>query len=356
MGWGRFAPRLGTPKGWGKGKNWEESNGLLDEDVDPAAAVAQESGSSDPMNPDNGGNAEDEEPVRPFLEQEDLPRDPTTSNPLTMDAPQRRELEKKIIKQIIREFTSGGFFYSFDFDLTHTLQHKRRRLAARQASFSALQNLLPEEANHDSSKTTFPTTSSPNPSSLAASEIQSIEDDFVEPDVQVPLWRRVDRRFFWNEWLVKDFLDAGLHSFILPVSQGWIQGSSFDVPIPPDPRDPTRSPAPVPIDLVVVSRRSKDRAGLRYQRRGIDDEGHVANMVETEMIVRAKVEDKVSLFSFVQIRGSIPLRWSQSPYSMKPPPVLDQPVDQTYSVANLHFDDLVARYGPVVRSLDRYEG
>jgi len=35
--------------------------------------------------------------------------------------------------------------------------------------------------------------------------------------------------------------------------------------------------------------RSRDRAGLRYQRRGIDDEGHVANMVETEMIVRAKV-------------------------------------------------------------------
>lgn len=33
---------------------------------------------------------------------------------------------------------------------------------------------------------------------------------------------------------------------------------------------------------------------------------------------------------------------------MKPPPVLDQPVDQTYSVANLHFADLAQRYGPIV--------
>lgn len=31
---------------------------------------------------------------------------------------------------------------------------------------------------------------------------------------------------------------------------------------------------------------------------------------------------------------------------MKPPPVLDQPVEQSFSVANLHFDDL-RRYGPI---------
>jgi hypothetical protein len=62
----------------------------------------------------------------------------------------------------------------------------------------------------------------------------------------------------------------------------------------------------------------------------------------------AQVEGKVSLFSFVQIRGSIPLKWSQSPYSMKPPPVLDQPVDKTYSIADLHFTDITSRYGPTV--------
>jgi hypothetical protein len=38
-----------------------------------------------------------------------------------------------------------------------------------------------------------------------------------------------------------------------------------------------------------MSRRSRDRAGLRYQRRGIDDEAHVANFVETETITRVEV-------------------------------------------------------------------
>ena len=66
------------------------------------------------------------------------------------------------------------------------------------------------------------------------------------------------------------------------------------------------------------------------------------------ILILVEVEGKISLFSFVQVRGSIPLKWSQSPYSMKPPPVLDQPLNQTYSAANMHFDDLIGRYGPIV--------
>ena len=41
--------------------------------------------------------------------------------------------------------------------------------------------------------------------------------------------------------------------------------------------------------------------------RGVDDEGHVANFVETEQLVTL---DK-SCTSFVQIRGSVPLFWDQ---------------------------------------------
>lgn len=50
-----------------------------------------------------------------------------------------------------------------------------------------------------------------------------------------------------------------------------------------------------PVDYIILSRRSRDRAGLRYQRRGIDDEAHVANYVETETIVRVKVGIKLLL-------------------------------------------------------------
>ena len=41
--------------------------------------------------------------------------------------------------------------------------------------------------------------------------------------------------------------------------------------------------------------------------RGVDDDGHVANFVETEQLVTL---DK-SCTSFVQIRGSVPLFWDQ---------------------------------------------
>ena len=41
--------------------------------------------------------------------------------------------------------------------------------------------------------------------------------------------------------------------------------------------------------------------------RGVDDDGHVANFVETEQLVTL---DK-SCTSFLQIRGSVPLFWDQ---------------------------------------------
>ena len=50
-------------------------------------------------------------------------------------------------------------------------------------------------------------------------------------------------------------------------------------------------------------------AGTRFNARGIDENGNVANFVETEVILNFKDEDVVC--SYVQIRGSVPLFWSQ---------------------------------------------
>ncbi len=57
----------------------------------------------------------------------------------------------------------------------------------------------------------------------------------------------------------------------------------------------------------VVSRLSVERAGTRFQVRGVDDQGHVANFAETEQAIF--LGDEVT--SFVQIRGSVPLFWDQ---------------------------------------------
>lgn len=68
--------------------------------------------------------------------------------------------------------------------------------------------------------------------------------------------------------------------------------------------------------LALISRRSRFRAGTRYFRRGIDRDGHVANFNETEQILLLEGNSRpepnyLAKFSFVQIRGSIPVFWSE---------------------------------------------
>jgi hypothetical protein len=101
--------------------------------------------------------------------------------------------------------------------------------------------------------------------------------------------------------------------------------------------------------LTLISRRSIKRAGLRYLRRGIDDEGNTANTVETEQILSASTwsstEDKI--FSFTQLRGSIPLFFSQSPYSLKPQVNTWGSFETNQTAFKRHFNALASRYGEI---------
>ncbi|KAF9535466.1 inositol/phosphatidylinositol phosphatase [Crepidotus variabilis] len=137
-----------------------------------------------------------------------------------------------------------------------------------------------------------------------------------EEDGGKALWEVVDERFFWNKFLHTKFIETAtagnmpaLGSYILPIMYG-----TFEV-----------HPAFLHgrhMQLALISRRSRYRAGTRYFRRGIDHDGHVANFNETEQILLVQapntpgagnVDDDnfVSRLSFVQIRGSVPLFWSE---------------------------------------------
>ncbi|KAG8522416.1 Synaptojanin-2 [Galemys pyrenaicus] len=59
--------------------------------------------------------------------------------------------------------------------------------------------------------------------------------------------------------------------------------------------------------VCLISRISCERAGARFLTRGVNDDGHVSNFVETEQTIY--LDDCVS--SFVQVRGSVPLFWEQ---------------------------------------------
>jgi hypothetical protein len=59
------------------------------------------------------------------------------------------------------------------------------------------------------------------------------------------------------------------------------------------------------LEIILISRRRFSMAGTRYNARGLDDDGNVANYVETEQIMSYRN----FIYSFVQIRGSVPLFW-----------------------------------------------
>ena len=61
------------------------------------------------------------------------------------------------------------------------------------------------------------------------------------------------------------------------------------------------------IKFVLISRRRHLRAGARFHCRGLDDDGNVANFVETELLVQIQRE----FYSILQVRGSVPIFWSQ---------------------------------------------
>ncbi|KFD66989.1 hypothetical protein M514_07177 [Trichuris suis] len=122
------------------------------------------------------------------------------------------------------------------------------------------------------------------------------------------LHERADNRFLWNAHLLNDvFLAAETEEpkqpfpitytdFALPVMLGYMSIREVDI-------------ADRKLKLALISRRSCQRAGVRFQTRGIDEEGNAANFIETEQIV----EVDGFLFSFVQTRGSVPLFWTQKP-------------------------------------------
>ena len=84
--------------------------------------------------------------------------------------------------------------------------------------------------------------------------------------------------------------------------------------------------------FVLISRRSYLMGGTRYNNRGIDNNGHVANYVETEQLMFNK--DKI--YRFFQIRGSLPFYWEQVKGLLNPTVEIHQRLDINLEVAARH--------------------
>lgn len=145
-----------------------------------------------------------------------------------------------------------------------------------------------------------------------------------------------DLRFFWNKTLLKPLIDAGASQFAVPV----VLASVHQLPALPLGGDTSAT-------ITLIARRSSQRAGTRHWRRGADPQGSVANFVETEQLVEIKGPAGTLLSSYVQVRGSIPIIWSQSP-NMKYKPTTRIAPPEVYGPAfQRHARALLAQYKEV---------
>ncbi|MCP9260468.1 Phosphatidylinositide phosphatase SAC1 [Dirofilaria immitis] len=138
---------------------------------------------------------------------------------------------------------------------------------------------------------------------------------------RLPMMGRSDERFVWNRFLSAPLAAVPeLFRYALPIIHGFfdinrcvVNGHIFQ--------------------LCLISRRSIYRAGTRFYMRGVSTNGHSANYVETEQLVEYDKDGDPKqryLTALVQIRGSIPLFWSQKPnLHWQPEPMLNPIDDQT---------------------------
>eukprot|EP01132_Coremiostelium_polycephalum_P005133 gene5133-6393_t len=126
---------------------------------------------------------------------------------------------------------------------------------------------------------------------------RTFQEQTLNPKSDQPIWDRVDKRFYWNKFLQKDFIAYRLYDWCFPIVQGFVSMNTLgDI-------------QGKRVSYTLVSRRSRFRAGTRFNTRGIDDDGNVANFVETEHIVNIS---GYGVLSFLQTRGSVPVFWNQS--------------------------------------------
>ena len=144
-------------------------------------------------------------------------------NPGRAEANMKIQEDKENLEKYI---TSSGFYYSYHYDLTLSLQENKR--------------LSPD----------------------GSSQSQS---------------RMGDTRYIWNYNLLKDFFYHSIpERWLLPIIQGFCitDGSQRFMG-----RD---------LKMTLLSRRRRGMAGTRFNARGIDEQGNVANFVETEVILNFK--------------------------------------------------------------------
>ncbi|KAJ3092883.1 hypothetical protein HK100_006819 [Physocladia obscura] len=205
----------------------------------------------------------------------------------------RRLLDLQLLKDLLNIANSGHLYYAHSYDLTHSLQRN---------------NLLLNKS----------------------------------------LSTNIDDRFFFNSHLMQPLQSVSssnsqslpTYPWITKMICGYI--GSVDIPIEVDTSEKIYT-------VTLVSRTSTRRLGTRYLSRGIDESGHASNFLEMEQIVfNHDFHRDLAISSHVQVRGSVPLVWSQPRNLAYKPKVFFEGLDapEVWARVRAHFRDLKTQYIP----------
>ncbi|QRV87863.1 hypothetical protein RhiJN_15881 [Ceratobasidium sp. AG-Ba] len=159
-----------------------------------------------------------------------------------------------------------------------------------------------------------------------------------------------DPRFVWNEYIAGSLIDfraqldqnerdeLDVCHFIILAIQGYV--GLYKIPL----HGPPQAGGPAVGVIGLISRLSWKRAGTRFNTRGVDDDGNVANFVETETIFATSD----TCWSYVQVRGSIPLFWEQQGLQIGGQRIqITRPQAASQPAFERHFSQLVDEYDSV---------
>ncbi|XP_018585855.1 polyphosphoinositide phosphatase isoform X1 [Scleropages formosus] len=213
---------------------------------------------------------------------------------------------------------SSNFYFSYNYDLSHSLQFNLT-LLRNTCDLGKTEDVLPQ-SRQDS--------------------FDIFEDEGLPTQVVLGVRSEPYAKYVWNSKLLEKVQDTLHPDWLMYIIHGFCGQSKLLI-------------YGRPVYVTLIARRSCRFAGTRFLKRGANCEGDVANEVETEQIVHdasVMTFSAGSYSSYVQVRGSVPLYWSQDISTMmpKPPIRLDQ-ADPYATVAAQHFDQMLKRFGsPII--------
>ena len=226
-----------------------------------------------------------------------------------------------------------ALYFSYTYDITQSLQRNLRASECMYEADNSMLDLL---------------------SLLRGQKVTVKSRHRLRPDPR----DEVNDQFLWNGYVSEPLRlssDKGVANFSLRVICGSVHGKGRLRSLLRNP-DGTLCNFKARTEFCLIGRRLAFRYGPRFLRRGADEFGHAANHVESEQIisVERKLDSDESFTlaeacSFVQVRASVPVLWTQMPDGSRNPMLKVAVGEKIHSLRyRLHMSALVDYYAPPV--------